>query len=201
LFLLEGEKMNTPVSTRPKSLNTVVILLVVLAVLSAVLPLLNLGRAAGFQRPQGGQFQGGGNFNNGGGPNGNFNNGAGGNDTNGGNGNFRNGGGGGFNAFGIMRSLGLGGQFFGIISTGITVIGILLVLLSAYGVWKQKRWGLNLALVLGILFLLSALPGLFALRFFNFLGVIRWVLDAGRAGIAVVIAFMCILPSVRDFAS
>jgi hypothetical protein len=191
-------------TTRTKSLTTIAILLVVLAVLSitsAVTARIGFGRGR-FQGnfdgngAQGGNFQRGVNPQNGNGGGGNFQGGGGGNFQGGNGGGFRGGGGG---AFGILRNLGLGGAAFLYINIGITVIGILLALLCAYGVWKQKRWGLNLGIVVALLFLLGALPGLFfgGARF-NLLGTIMSILNIGASAAIIV---MGILPSVRDSVS
>jgi hypothetical protein len=195
-------------TTRTKSLTTIAILLIVLAVLSITSAVtMRIGFAGG--RPQrdpngntapGGNFQGGnggggGNFQGGNGGGGGFQGG------NGGGGNFQGrAGSGGFNLFGATRSLGISPQVFGYINIGIMVIGILLLLLCAYGVWKQKRWALNLAIVVALLFLLGALPGLFfgGGRFFNVLRTAITILDV-VASVAIIV--MGILPSVRDSVS
>jgi len=187
-------------TTRTKSITTIFILLIVLAVLSATSALTSrIGFGAG-ARPQGnfngyaapgGNNQGGGNAQGGNGAGGNFQGGAGG-------GNFQGRGGGGFNMFSTTRALGINPQVFGFINIGITVIGILLALLCAYGVWKQKRWALNLAMALAVLFLLGALPGLFAGGRFNLLRTAMTILNVGASA---TIIFLGILPSVRDSVS
>jgi hypothetical protein len=197
-------------TARPKTLTTIAILLVVIALISGTTTILNqtgLGRirqgvfnGGTFQgngngnfTPGGGNFQGGGN--------------GGGNGFQGGNGNFQTRRGTGvFNLLGILRTLGLGGQVFTYINIGIAIIGIGLCLLAAYGVWKQKRWALNLAMVLAILFVLGALPGLFlgggrGLIANNLLGILRSALNWVRVVAALPIIVMGILPSVRDFVS
>jgi hypothetical protein len=181
------------ITTRTKSITTIFILLIVLAVLSATSALTSrIGFGAG-ARPQG-------NFNGNAAPGGN-NQGGGGNfqGGNGGGGNFQGrGGGGGFNPFGATRSLGINPQVIGYVNIGMTVIGILLALLCAYGIWKQKRWALNLAMALAVLFLLGALPGLFAGGRFNLL---RTAMNVLNAGASATIIFLGILPSVRDSVS
>jgi hypothetical protein len=97
--------------------------------------------------------------------------------------------------------LGISPQIFGFIGIGITVLGIVLVSLCAVGIWKQKKSALNWALVLGILFLLGSLPGLFGLfmgggRFgFN---LIRPALEILSLVTSVGIVGLAVLPSVRD---
>ncbi len=183
-------------TARPKPIMIIAGLLVVLALLSGTSALTSRTGFTRIRQPgaTGGNFQGGngnnGNFQGGNGNNGNFQGG------NGNNGNFQARGG--TNAFSsIFRLL---GPSFGYISIGITVLGIVLSLLSAWGVWKQKRWGLNLAMVLALLFLVAALPGLFSLggRNINWLRTSITVLNLIAS---VPILVLGILPSVRDFVS
>jgi hypothetical protein len=143
-----------------------------------------------------GTFQRGNNGGNGGGG---FQGGNGGGGFQGGNGggggNFQGrGGGGAFALFGAARSIGLNPQVFFWAGLGINIIAILLVLLCAFGVWKQKKAALNWAMVLGILFLLPAVFGLFGFGRFN----VRLVFDVLTilAGVAIVV--MGVLPSVRE---
>jgi hypothetical protein len=174
-------------SAKPKPILIIAGLLIVLAILSGTSALTS---RVGFTRTRqsgttGNNFQGnGGNFQGG----------------NGNNGNFQARGGGGFNAFTIFRSTGINPQIFGYITTGFTVLGILLALLSAFGVWKQKRWGLNLAMVIALLFLIGALPGLFSLggRNLNWLRTSITILSLIASAPVLVLG---ILPSVRDTVS
>jgi hypothetical protein len=116
-----------------------------------------------------------------------------------GNGNFQQRGspGGLFSLFGAAGSLGINFQSLRYVSMGFAIIGIILTLVAAYFVWKQKRWALNLAIVLAILFLLGTLPGLFSLggRFISWLPTSLNVLKA-LASIPIIV--LGILPSVRD---
>ena len=181
-------------------------MLLLLAVVSSVSTLTSrIGFGANRQfgngtPPAGGNFQGNNGNVPGQGGNGNFQ----GNNGNfqGNNGNFQNrriaGGFGFFNLFSLTRSLGLSFQVLGIINLVVPVLGIALLLVSAYGVWKQKKWGLNLATLLGLLFLLGALPGLFFIGGRN----INWL----RTGLTVLSALaslpilaLSFLPSVRDY--
>ena len=83
------------------------------------------------------------------------------------------------------------------ITLGITILGILLALLSAFGVWKQKSWGLNLGMVIAILFLLGALPGLFSLGGRN-VNVLRTSITILTLVASAPILVLGILPSTRD---
>lgn len=104
-----------------------------------------------------------------------------------------------FNLFSLTRTFGLGGQVMIYINYGAGVIGAGLAALAAFWVWKKKKAGLNLALILAILFLLGALPGIFSgLRMMDATVIIRYVLNIFSAGAALVILGMGILPSVRD---
>lgn len=102
-----------------------------------------------------------------------------------------------FSLFGAARSLGINFQYLGYVSTASGIIGIALTVVAAFFVWKQKRWALNLAIVLAILFLLGTLPGLFSLggRFISWLPTSLNVLKA-LASIPIIV--LGILPSVRD---
>jgi hypothetical protein len=168
-------------------------LLIVLALLSLVSTITSVtGMFRGPQGvmpgpPSGGQAPAG---------NGNFQ--PGGNTSQGGNGNFQQSGRTGRSGpSGIFRVLGPALRY---VSLGISIIGILLTLASAWGVWKQKRWALNLAMVVAILFLLGSLPGLFmgGGRFFNAWRMVQNIVT-GLSSVAVL--FMGILPSVRDSVS
>jgi hypothetical protein len=177
-------------TSKPKPILIVTALLVVLALLSTTSALTS---RTGFARPagaNGANFQG--NNGTGGAGNGNSqgNNGTGG-------GNFQARGGGGLNTFTIFRSLGLGGQTMIYITLGITILGILLTLLSAFGVWKQKSWGLNLGMVIAILFLISALPGLFSLGGRN-INLLRTSITILTLIASAPILVFGILPSTRD---
>jgi hypothetical protein len=181
-------------AAKPKPIMVIAGLLVLLALLSGTSALTN---RIGFTRvrqpaalngnnPPGGNFQGenGGNFQRGNTPGGSF----------------QGRGGSGFNAFTIFRTVGINPQLIGYLTTGFTILGILLALLSAYGVWKQKRWGLNLAMVIALLFLIGALPGLFALggRNINWLRTSITILSLVASAPVLVLG---ILPSVRDTVS
>jgi len=102
-----------------------------------------------------------------------------------------------FSLFGAARSLGIEFQYLRYVSIALGIIGIALTVVAAIFVWKQKRWALNLAIVLAILFLLGALPGLFSLggRFVDWLPT---SLNALKALASIPIIVLGILPSVRD---
>jgi hypothetical protein len=105
--------------------------------------------------------------------------------------------GGPFSLFGAVRSLGIDFQFLRHVSTVLGFIGIALTVVAAIFVWKQKRWALNLGIVLAILFLLGSLPGLFSMggRFISWLPTSLNLLKA-LASIPIIV--LGILPSVRD---
>ena len=183
-------------TARPKSLTIVAVLLVVLALLSTTSTIssrLNVGR-----RPPGtftGAGAAGGNA-------------QGGNGTGGGGGNFQGGAGGNFagrggnagGVFGLFRSSGINFQVIGYVTLGLTILGIVLALLSAFGVWKQKRWGLNLGMLIAVLFLLGAAPGLFTLGGRNF-NLLRSSITILTLVASVPVLVYGILPSVRDSVS
>jgi hypothetical protein len=186
---------------RPRSLSWIAILLLVIAIVSAVSPFLNQVRVgAPGNLPIGGNFQpgqmpqGDGNFQ----PlqgDGTFQPGA-------NNGRVFQGQRGGF---GLIGNLGLDFQIINYISIGLTVLGVLLTLLAAFGAWKQKRWGLNLALIMALIFVLAALPTLFmggrALAAINVTSVARMVLNYVRLLAALPVLVLSSLPSTRDFTS
>jgi hypothetical protein len=185
--------MNT---TRPKSLTIVAILLVVLALLSTA---SNLSTRLAVGRRQPGAFNGAGAAGGG-----NFQGGAGGGNFQGGNGagaggNFQQGRGG-TNVFSLFRTAGINFQVIGYISLGLTILGILLALLSAFGVWQQKRWGLNLGMLVAFLFLATAAPGLFTLGGRN-INLLRTSITILTLVASVPVLVYGILPSVRDSVS
>ena len=194
----------TPV--RPRTRN-IVIITVALALIAALSTLGLAVTGFGLERPtfnrgnlpnnfQGGNFQqnngnlqqDNGNFRQG---NGNFQPGT---------GNFqRRGGIGIFSLFGAARSLGINFQYLRYASIAIGIIGIALTILAAVFVWKQKRWALNLAIVLAILFLLGSLPGFFSFgRFFSVLTVLTSSANILKGLATLPIIVLGFLPSVRD---
>ena len=194
-------------NARPKSLTIVAALLVLLALLSTTTTLVN---QLGIGRRQPGAFNGagpaggaGGNFQQGGGAN--FQGGG----AAGGGGNFQGGGaaggaggnfqgrGGGNNIFTLFRNTGINFRVIGYVTLGLTILGIVLALLSAYGVWKQKRWGLNLGMLIALLFLLGALPGLFSLGGRN-INILRTSTTILTLLASVPVLVYGVLPSVRD---
>ena len=219
---METPKTETPKTEIPhteiprtKSIITIVVLLALLAVLS-VTSAVTTGQFGGFGRggarggfngtprpgfngtpgAPGGNFQGGGGGGaggGGGGAGGGFGGGAG-----GGGGFAGRAGGGGFNTFAITRQLGISPLVIVYAGIAVTIIGILLALLCAFGVWKQKKWALNLAMLIALLFLIGALPGFFAGGRFNLL---RTAIEVLSVCASAVILVMGILPSVRDTVS
>jgi hypothetical protein len=184
-------------TARSKSITIIAALLIVLALLSTVSALTSPtgfagGRSPGQPGAAGGNFQG--NNNDGNAPG----NPGGGQNPQGGNRNSQ--GSSGFNISSIFRSVGINPQISGYISIGLTILGVMLAWLSAWGVWKQRRWGLNLAMVLALLFLMAAIPGLFSLGGRN----INWLhaaLNILTTLASTPILVMGILPSVRDSVS
>ena len=190
-------------TSRPKIITIILVLLLIMAVVStasAVSTRLGSGGNRG-NRSAGGTGQGTGNFQGNNNSGGNFqgNNAAGQTDNGGGTGttqrrNTQTG----FNLFSMTRSLGINPQVMVYVSMGFTILGILLVLLSAYGIWKQKIWGLNLATLMAVIFLIGAVPALFTSsgRFINWLRIGENVLSTLAA---LPILGLSFLPSVRDY--
>jgi hypothetical protein len=190
---IKGVKMTT---AKPKSMMIIAGLLILLALLSITSA---ISTQTGFARVrQPGQLNGatrnGGNSQ--GGNGGNFQGGNGGNfqGGNGNNGTFQNRTGNNNVLGSVFRLL---GPSFIYISLGITILGIILALLSAFGVWKLKKWGLNLGMVVALLFLLGALPGLFTLGGRN-INILRTSITILSLIASAPILVMGILPSVRD---
>jgi hypothetical protein len=199
---------------RPRSITIIAILLAVLAFLSVVTLSLSLAGLAGL-RARAGNFTPGGNF-----PGGNFQGGnrGGGSFAGGGGGGFAGGGfraggggfagggGGLFNLFRFERTIGLSGTTLIVIRVVLGLAGIALALVCAWFIWRrQKRWALNVAMLLALVILIGALPGLFLgggrffLRsFISFLGTGANVL---KVAASLPILVMGILPSVRDYFS
>jgi hypothetical protein len=219
-FSRAGAKMSTP---RTNTLIAVVVLLALLALVSGASALTNVSgliraqqfAASGtFPGGNGGNFRGGngGNFpgENGGnlpgGNGGNFQGGNGGNFPGGNGGNFQGGtgraqgrGGGLFTTNGIFRALGLNFQSIGYINLGIAVLGIILLLVCAFGVWSQKRWALNLTVVVTAVYLLGALGSLFfgAGRF----DLMRTGLNLLSFGGTIALLILAFWPSTRSAVS
>lgn len=182
---------------RPKNLTLIAALLALLAVFSltsTIVGRVGLGARPQGNFPQSGDFAPGNRIFQ---PEGNFQpNGS--NTPGEGRPRMLSGGGGG--AVGLFRLPGVGGPLLGAIgyiSTAISITGILLTLLAAYGVWKQKRWALNLAIAIGLLFLIGTLPRLFG-GFgpaFSLFGVANTVLNWGTALASLPIIALSALPS------
>jgi hypothetical protein len=193
---------------RTRNLVIIVIALAVIAALSTLgllvtgfglgRPAFNRGNLPGNFQGQGGNFQGG---------NGNFQGGndnpQGGGNFQGGNGNFqRRGSTSLFSAFGIARALGINFQYIRYATIAFGLLGIALTIVTAVFVWKQRRWALNLAIVLAILFLLGSLPGFFNFgRFFSVLTVLTASSNILKGLATLPIIVLGILPSVRDSVS
>lgn len=186
---LAGELMNT--LPYPKSLRILTLLLIVLAVVSLITPFISgigfnpTGRQPGTMPPTDNARPEGGNVPQGGLP---------------GSGNVpQRSGGMAFNLFGLTRALGLGVQMMPYVNYGAGLLGAGLAGLAAFWVHQRKKAGLNLALALGIVFLLGALPAILGgLRFANALSTARYALNLLSILASVGILALSILPSVRD---
>jgi hypothetical protein len=189
-------------SPRPRNLVIIVVALGLIAVLSTLGLLVTgfgLGRPAFNRGNLPNNSQGGGNFQGG---NTNPQTGNGGN-FQGGTGSFqRRGGASLFSVAGIARTMGINFQYIRYITIVFGLIGIALTAVTAYFVWKQKRWALNLAIVLAILFLLGSLPGFFSFgRFFSVITVLTSSANILKGLATLPIIVLGILPSVRDSVS
>lgn len=191
-------------TSRPKTITVIIAMLLLLAVVSTVSILTsrigfgtggNLRTGSGLGRT----VQGTPGARSGQGSNGNLQGTPGANTRQGNASNFQNrAAAGGFNFLSIFRMLGLNGQVIGIFNIALPIVGIALLLASAYGVWKGKRWALNLATLLGVLFLVGALPGFFSIGGRN-INWLRTGLNALSAVATLPILAVSFLPSVRDY--
>jgi hypothetical protein len=194
---------------RPKTITTIAILLGVIALISLVtfaLSFRTVGplRGAAPNPANGRALQGGP-----GGPGGDFQTRPGGAGGTFQGGNFPGaapgaapGGAGLFRLFGAAGSLGINGTTLIVVRSVFALLGIGLAVLCAWFVWKQKRWALNLAIVLGVLVLLGALPGLFlggGRALLGGFGLAQTGLNALKALAALPVIVLSMLPSVRDF--
>ena len=110
---------------------------------------------------------------------------------------------------GAVRTIGLMGPAFFILRNVLAVLGIALAAVAAWFVWRQKRWALNLGMVLAVLVLLGALPGLLfgggvrfaAADFMGWMGYAQTGLNILKPLLALPVIVLSMLPSVRDFTS
>ena len=190
-------------TARSKSLIAVVFLLVVLALVSATS--LTINQLAGGQLAsasfRSGRFGGGAPGSGTPAPGGNSqgSSSAGSNFQGGSGGNFQGRGGGFFSMAGIFRALGLNFQIMNYANIGVAAIGILLLLISAVGVWMRKRWALYLAIAVAPVFLLGAVPGFFfgGGRFTP----LRTGLNLLNSACAIAVLFLSFLPASRSSVS
>jgi len=98
-----------------------------------------------------------------------------------------------------FRGLGINGPVMDYARIGVTVAGIALLVLSAYGLWRQKRWGLNLGMALAVVYLCGAAAGL--LMGGPMLNVLRLGVNIIQGVAALPVLAMGVLPSVRDLMS
>ncbi len=190
-------------NARPKTITIILVCLLLLALISVVGTInsrIGIGGRNNFRTANGTNQAGSGNFQ--AGNNGNFqgNGNAQGTDTTGQgtNGNFQRRNTGGFNLFSITRSLGLPPNVMIYFTIGFSVIGIVLLVLSAYGIWKTKVWGLNLGMMMAIIFLVGAIPGLFTIGGRN----MNWFRTGSNIFSLLAtlpILALGMLPSVRDY--
>lgn len=78
------------------------------------------------------------------------------------------------------------------VTIGLNVILLVLAVVAAIGLFKSKRWGASLAIVLAVLLFLLAIPGL--LRVFSAVVLIENLL---RMLLAVAVIVLLLLPSAR----
>ena len=110
---------------------------------------------------------------------------------------------------GAVRTLGMIGPAFFIVRNVIAVLGIVLAAVAAWFVWRQKRWALNLGMLLAVLLLLGALPGLLfgggprfvVADFMGWMGYAQTGLTILKPLLALPVIVLSMLPSVRDFTS
>jgi hypothetical protein len=110
---------------------------------------------------------------------------------------------------GAVRPLGMMGPAFFIVRNVLAVLGIVLAGVAAWFVWRQKRWALNLGMVLAVLLLLGALPGLLfgggprfvVADFMGWMGYAQTGLTILKPLLALPVIVLSMLPSVRDFTS
>jgi hypothetical protein len=79
-----------------------------------------------------------------------------------------------------------------IVAIAYDIILFITSLIAAYGLWKMKRWGMALAIILAVLALLAAAPSL--LRVFSLLLIAQALL---RIAVAIAIIVLASLPISR----
>ena len=110
---------------------------------------------------------------------------------------------------GAVRTIGLMGPAFFIVRNVLAVLAIVLAAVAAWFVWKQRRWALNLGIVLAVVVLLGALPGLLfgggvrfvGADFMGWMGYAQTGLNILKPLLALPVIVLSMLPSVRDFTS
>jgi len=102
--------------------------------------------------------------------------------TNPGTRNFQGNPGGTSGLFGILRYA----------TTGLNIVALVLGLLAAIGLWKQKKWGAVLAIIVAVLILLTSFSGL--LRFFSLLVFGEALL---KVLLALAVIVLLLLPAAR----
>jgi hypothetical protein len=87
--------------------------------------------------------------------------------------------------FGLFRILSFA-------TTGVNIVALVLGLLAAFGLWKQKKWGAVLAIIVAVLILLTSFSGL--LRFFSLLIFGEALL---KVLLALAVIVLLLLPAAR----
>lgn len=96
--------------------------------------------------------------------------------------------------FGQQSGVGLAGLFRLIrpVTLGLDIVLLVLSVVAAIGLFRSKRWGAILAIVLAVLLILMAIPGL--LRIFSAMVLIE---NLVRIILAVAVIVLLLLPTAR----
>lgn len=110
---------------------------------------------------------------------------------------------GGNSALGSLFQLGIDPRWMMWIGLAFSLIGLGLLLFTANGALRARKWSLNLGTVLALIILISAIPSLLTLpmlfqRGFNLTIMLTPVLSIFNTLAAAIIIVLAILPSFRD---
>ncbi|MFH2039558.1 MAG: hypothetical protein ABIJ65_09015 [Chloroflexota bacterium] len=83
-------------------------------------------------------------------------------------------------------------RILGFATTGLNIVALVLGLLAAFGLWKQKKWGAVLAIIVAVLILLTSFSGL--LSFFSLLIFGEALL---KVLLALAVIILLLLPASR----
>lgn len=83
-------------------------------------------------------------------------------------------------------------RILGFATTGVNIVALVLGLLAAVGLWKQKKWGAVLAIIVSVLILLTSFSGL--LRIFSLLLFGEALL---KVLLALAVIVLLLLPAAR----